>query len=86
MKRYVIGLAAALIVLFVTNPSHEKHQARFAEHVGDASPLLGELGLGRLGSLLVSYESYGVMSVGRVGDDVVSVGVLGQVFMRDRGA
>lgn len=84
MKRYILGLLVALIVLAATNPSHERHQQRFDEQIRDANPLLKRLGIGGLGSLLVSYQSYGVLSVGRVADEVVSVGVLGQVFMRDR--
>jgi hypothetical protein len=54
----------------------------FAETFKAENPVLGFLGVGRAASVLVGYDSYGLFSVGFVGDRVVSIGVLGKVFSK----
>lgn len=85
MKQAVVAIAALLLLMLATNPSVEQHRDEFNEFVGERSGLAAGLGLGRLGSMMLSYESYGVASVTRMGDEVVGFGVLGMVFIQEPG-
>ena len=85
MKRAVVAIAAVLILMYATNPSLERHQDEFNEFVGEQSGLVAGLGLGRLGAMMLRYDSYGIASVTRMGDEVVGFGVLGMVFIQEPG-
>lgn len=85
MKRAIVAIAAVLLLLYATNPSLERHQDEFNDFVGAKSGLVAGLGLGRLGAMMLRYESYGVASVSRMGDEVVGIGVLGMVFIQEPG-
>jgi hypothetical protein len=82
MKK-LLALAAVLGLLFVLNPSEEKHRERFGEAFRADHPVLSLFGADRVAPSLISYRSYGVASVGRVGDHVATVGVLGHVRVRE---
>ncbi|HEX2092688.1 MAG TPA: hypothetical protein VHG28_09815 [Longimicrobiaceae bacterium] len=82
MKK-LVALAAVLLVLAFLNPSEAEHRARFAETFRADHPVLSLFGADRLAPVLLTYRSYGIASVGWVGDEVVTVGVLGRVRVRE---
>ncbi|HEX7243245.1 MAG TPA: hypothetical protein VF263_23380 [Longimicrobiaceae bacterium] len=82
MKK-LLALAAALAALFFLNPSESDHRARFAESFRAGHPVLSFFGADRVAPVLLTYRSYGVLSVGRVGEQVVTVGAGGYVRVRD---
>ena len=81
MRKFLIFLVAVSLVVW-TNPSQADHQRVFADTFKAENPVLGFLGIGNAASVFIAYDSYAVFSVGRVGDRVVSVGVLGKVFSK----
>jgi hypothetical protein len=81
MRAFLITLGVLGILLW-TNPSQADHQRVFGETFKAENPILGFLGGDKVASVLVGYESYGLFSVGVVGDRVVSIGVLGKVFSK----
>lgn len=82
-KLLALAVLVALGLLFVLNPSEETHRERFGEAFRADHPVLSLFGADRVAPSLLSYRSYGVASVGRVGDHVVTVGVLGMVRVRE---
>ena len=73
----LLGLAAAL------NPSAERHREKIKEAIAERSQFEQLLGIGHLTAFMSKYKSVGVASYTVVDDKVVSVGVLGMVFVRD---
>lgn len=82
-KLLALAALAALGLLFALNPSQEEHRERFGQAFRADHPVLSLFGADRVAPSLLSYRSYGVASVGRVGDRVVTVGVLGAVRVRE---
>lgn len=83
MKKLAVILAVLAASLAWTNPSQADHQRAFADSFKAENPVLGFFGVGTAASSLVGYDSHVFISVGRVGDRVVSVGLLGKVFTRE---
>lgn len=82
MKK-LLALAATLGLLALLNPSEARHRESFAEAFRADHPVLTLFGADRVAPSLLTRSSYGVLSVGRVGDDVATVGVLGMVRVRE---
>jgi hypothetical protein len=84
-KGPLILLVVALIVLFASNPSREAHENRVLAEARDAADNLLETVGGLIGAGIVTsvadYTNYGLFSTMRVENDLVSVGVLGFVFV-----
>ena len=79
-----LGLVAATLALAVVlNPSAERHRDRVRAAIGERNVLAKALGLGSLAALVSSYHSLGVASTTSVDGHVLSVGVMGMVFVRD---
>ncbi len=81
LKRIGIFLAILVVAAFALNPSAERHRARIKEELSERSPLARFLGLGSLTAFVSTYHPLGVASYTTVNDRVVSVGVLGMVFV-----
>ncbi|MET0399289.1 MAG: hypothetical protein ABW277_21040 [Longimicrobiaceae bacterium] len=82
MKK-LLALAAVLGLLVLLNPSEARHRERFAEGFRADHPVLTLFGADRVAPSLLAYRSYGIVSVGRVGEHVVTVGALGTVRVRE---
>lgn len=82
MKK-LLAVLAVLGLLVLLNPSDEKHRERFGAEFRTDHPVLSLFGADRVAPSLLAYRSYGVASVGRVGGQVVTVGVLGTVRVRE---
>ncbi|HEV2146178.1 MAG TPA: hypothetical protein VGR37_02045 [Longimicrobiaceae bacterium] len=83
MIKKLLAFAAVLGLLFLLNPSEPRHRERFAEGFRADHPVLSLFGADRVVPSLLSYRSYGVVSVGRVGERLATVGVLGMVHVRE---
>jgi hypothetical protein len=77
--RAIVGLLL-LILLAVTNPSLEKHQAAISAAFAREHKVAGALGVGFVYSTLFSYRDYIFFSLTRFEGEVRSVGVLGFVY------
>ena len=78
----LIGVLVLLVLAFALNPSPERHREKIREAISERSPLAGALGLGSLAAFVSNYHPLGVASYTTVNDRVVSIGVLGMVFVR----
>lgn len=74
----VVALVGAALVL---NPSPERHREAIKEAIGDRSPLAGLLRLGSLAAFASTYHSLGVASYTKAGEQTLSVGAFGVVFV-----
>ncbi len=82
-KLLALAVVAALGLLFALNPSEAEHREGFGAALRADHPVLSLFGARRVAPSLLSVRSYGVASVGRVGGQVVTVGVLGTVRVRE---
>lgn len=83
-KSTVISFAAAAATLglaLMLNPSPESHRAEIKEVIAQRSPIAGALGVGALAAFASTYHSLGIASYTTAGDQTLSVGVLGMVFV-----
>lgn len=78
-----IVAASATAATFLLNPSPERHRDRIRSAVEERSPLAGALGVGALQAFVSEYHSLGVASYTTVGDETLSIGALGVVFVLD---
>jgi hypothetical protein len=76
------GVALALALAFVTNPSAERHRAAIKEQLGERSPLARVLGVGAVAAFASSYHSWGVCSYTTVNDRTLSIGAFGIVHVK----
>jgi hypothetical protein len=77
---FAIG-AGVLALAVVLNPSPESHRGKIKEVTGERSPVARVLGLGNLAAFASNYHSLGLASYTTAGERVLSVGVLGLVFV-----
>lgn len=82
MKK-LLAVAAVLGLLALLNPSEARHRDGFAAAFRTEHPVLTLFGADRVAPSLLTYSSYGVLSVGRVGEQVATVGALGMVRVRE---
>lgn len=82
MKK-LLATAAVLGLLALLNPSEARHREGFADAFRADHPVLTLFGADRVAPSLLAYRSYGIASVGMVGDNVATVGVLGMVRVRE---
>ncbi len=82
MKK-LLAIAAVLGLPALLNPSEERHREGFAEAFRADHPVLTLFGADRVAPSLLTRRSYGVLSVGRVGEHVATVGALGVVRVRE---
>ena len=80
---WLVVLLAVAILLAVTNPSEKSHRAAISARFSHERPLAGAVGLGAIGSQLPNYHSVVVGSYTTSGDELVSIGLLGMVFIVD---
>ncbi|MGI9627977.1 MAG: hypothetical protein ACR2QM_14160 [Longimicrobiales bacterium] len=78
----LVGLAVA-ILLVVTNPTAKAHREAIAGELRAERPLAGAVGLGALGAQLPEYRSAVLCSYTISGDELVSIGALGMVWVTD---
>lgn len=80
---YLPAIVAAVTIALavVLNPSPEAHRAKIREVIAERSQLERVLGVGVLTAFASKYKSLGLLSYTTVNDEVVSVGVLGMVFI-----
>jgi hypothetical protein len=74
-------LAGSIALAVVLNPSPDQHRAKIKEAVAERSQLEHLLGVGVLTAFASKYSSLGVLSYTTVNERLVSVGVLGMVFV-----
>ncbi|HEX2189179.1 MAG TPA: hypothetical protein VHG51_09800 [Longimicrobiaceae bacterium] len=82
MPKKLAGLLLGIAVLWALNPSAERHGERFAEGFRAEHPVLTLFGADRVAPTLLTYRSYGVLSAGWVGDELVTFGAVGMVHVR----
>ena len=82
MKRLMQLIAGVLllILLAVTNPPVEKHQAAIADSFAREHRIAGAFGVGFVYSTLFSYRDFVFFSLTRYEGKVRSLGVLGFVY------
>lgn len=82
-KRLVpLAVAAAILLLAVLlNPSPERHRQKIRQEMGERNPITRLLALNALAAFASHYHSPGVASYATAGDRVLSIGVLGLVFV-----
>jgi hypothetical protein len=81
IKLISVSSVAALILAIVLNPSPERHRARIKDDIGERSQLAAALGLGSITAFASTYHSLGIASYTTAGDQTLSIGVLGMVFV-----
>jgi hypothetical protein len=81
MRKFIAVICLAFLILFATNPGPEQHRERFRERFREAHPVASFFGVDRLGSAILSYHSYGLFSITRLGDGVTTLGVAGFVIL-----
>jgi hypothetical protein len=80
----LLGIVAALIALSVVlNPSADTHRARIKTAIAERDKISDVLGIGQFKSFAARYHSLGVMSYTELNEHMVSLGVLGMVFVRE---
>lgn len=72
---------AAIILAFLLNPSPERHRAKIETVISERSPLAQALGVGSIAAFASTYHTLGIASYTTAGEDTLSVGVLGMVFV-----
>jgi hypothetical protein len=79
----VLVVLAIAILLAVTNPTAEAHRKTIAANFQATRPLAGAVGLGAIGAHLPEYHSAILGSYTMSGNELVSVGLLGMVWVLD---
>ena len=77
----VVPVAALVAAALVLNPSPERHREAIKEAIADRSPLAGLLRLGSLAAFASTYHSLGVASYTTAGEQTLSIGAFGMVFV-----
>jgi len=67
--------------LFVSNPEHTAHKAALNNAVKKESLFASAIGMGRVIGWTTTYEDYYLVSTSSIGGEVISVGVMGKVFV-----
>lgn len=75
--------AALLGAAFLFNPSADRHREKIKAALAERSQLNAVLGVGTLVAFASNYHSLGVASYTTAGDQTLSFGVLGMVFVLD---
>ncbi|MFV5214449.1 hypothetical protein ACLIIZ_12080 [Azonexus caeni] len=75
--------AALLGAAFLLNPSADRHRDKIKAALAERSQLNAVLGVGTLVAFASNYHSLGVASYTTAGDQTLSFGVLGMVFVLD---
>jgi hypothetical protein len=81
MRKFLLAAFLAFVFLFATNPGPDQHRTRFRERFREAHPVASFFGVDRLGSAVLSYQSYGLFSVTWFGDGLTTFGAAGIVFV-----
>ena len=81
--RFVLALAILVAAAALLNPSPERHRARIQQAVAERNQLAGWLRLGDITAWVSSYHSLGLASYTTVNDRLLSVGLLGWVYVPD---
>lgn len=82
-KPVVMSIVAGVVLLLLmvlTNPSAERHRDQIAESISERSQIEKVFGVGQISAFASRYHSLGILSYSTLGDEVVSVGMLGMVF------
>ncbi len=82
MKK-MLAFLAVLGVVALLNPSETRHREEFTRAFQADHPVLSLFGADRVVPTLLTYRSYGVVSVGKVGERVATVGAVGKVHVRE---
>ena len=77
----IILAGAGLVLAFALNPSPERHRASIEEVISKRSPIAGALGVGSLAAFASTYHSLGIASYTTAGEQTLSLGFLGVVFV-----
>ena len=83
IPRMAVIAIVTLALMLLLNPSADRHRNTIRDTVNARSPFEQALGVGQLKAFMASYESLGVVSWTRAGDETLSVGLLGLVFVVD---
>jgi hypothetical protein len=81
MKK-IAALLIVVVILIMTNPNPERHQAAIRATVQQTHPFAGALvGLAQLFGDVTAYQSFGIISYTTHRGEVISVGLLGYVWV-----
>jgi hypothetical protein len=80
---YLLVVLAIAILLAVTNPSAESHREAIAADFSSQHPVAGAVGLGAMGAQLPDYHSVVLGSYTTSGNELVSIGLLGMVWVAE---
>lgn len=79
--RQLILLIVVAVVMFATNPGEESHAEKIREAYSDENPAEGAVGAAWLRSKTIDYTNYTVLSLSRIDNEVVGIGLFGKVFV-----
>jgi hypothetical protein len=79
----LIAVLLVGLILALTNPSLERHQQAIRDVITHDHPIASLFGLGRIASRLPEYHSFGFFSYTTVDQEVVSIGAVGYVWVKD---
>ena len=81
----LVVLLVAAVLLAVTNPSAEQHRESIAAEFAEQRPLAGAVGLGAVSAYFTDMHSFVLGSYTMKGDELVSIGLLGMVWVVGEG-
>ena len=76
----IIIFMAVIILFVITNPKKESHDHEIKNMITRQDEFLGSFGGGWIATKMVNYHSYGVFSITKFEDSIVTIGFLGMVF------
>jgi hypothetical protein len=80
-KTSLIVVAAVIVLALLLNPSAERHRSKIRDTIAERNPIAGILGVGALTAFTTGYYSLGIVSYTKANDRIVSIGVMGMVFV-----
>ena len=79
----LVAVVLVVLILAITNPSRERHQQAIRDVITHDHPIASLFGLGRIASRLPEYHSFGFFSYTTADEDVVSIGAVGYVWVKN---
>jgi len=77
----LITIIFILILAAVLNPSPERHREKIRQVISERSELESFFGIGKLTAFVSQYKSLGIASYTTANGQVISIGVLGMIFV-----
>ena len=82
MKKIAAPLLVVVIILVMTNPNPQRHQAAIRDTIQQTHPVAGALvGFAQIFGDVTAYQSIGILSYTTYRGQVMSVGLFGYVWV-----